>query len=221
MAPDDTHEPPQDPAQRRLAYDPDAGFINDLNALERETEDSHIVVGDVEHILAGKGFATLILILALPFVQPIPTPGLSVPFGVAIILLGLRLTVGSSAGLPAFVRRREINSELVKKLIVAARAVFARVERLFRRRLLRLLLPPFRNVAGVSIMLCGLAMCLPLPPVVLFSNSLPAIGAILICLGIIERDGLFVLVGHMFAIATWIYFGFWWEAVKYAWSQLF
>jgi hypothetical protein len=43
----------------------------------------------------------------------------------------------------------------------------------------------------------------------------------LICLGIIERDGLFVLAGHGFAVATWIYFAFWWEAVHYAWIQLF
>lgn len=199
----------------------DEGFIGDLRALERETADEQIIVGDVEHILAGRGFATLILILALPFVQPIPVPGLSVPFGLAIIALGLRLALGSKAGLPGFVRRRAIDPSLMRKMIAAARAVFARVERLFRRRLLGLLIPPFRNLAGLSIMASGLAMSLPLPPVVLFSNSLPSIATILICLGIIERDGLFVLLGHALAVATWIYFSFWWDAVRYALMQIF
>lgn len=204
----------------RLPNDPDEGFVSDLRALEVEAEDDVVRVGDIEPILAGRGFATLILILALPFVQPIPIPGLSVPFGIAIIALGLRLALGSVAGLPRFVKRREIDAGTFRKLLAGARRVFAKLERFFARRLTVLLRPPLLNLAGVSLMASGLAMCLPLPPVILFSNSLPAIAAILICLGLIERDGLFVAAGHAVAVATWVYFAFWWEVVKLTFQHL-
>ena len=57
---------------------------------------------------------------------------------------------------------------------------------------------------------------MPLPPVVLFSNGLPAFGVLLLCLGWIERDGLFALSGHLIAFGTWIYFATWWEVLKLA-----
>jgi hypothetical protein len=94
-------------------------------------------------------------------------------------------------------------------MIEVARKIFAKIEKLFRRRLSALVIPPGHNMAGIALMANGVALALPLPPVILFSNGLPAMSVFLICLGLLERDGLLVLLGHGFAVLTWLYFGFW------------
>jgi len=195
-------------------------FTADLDAIETLVKAHRVKVEEIERVLDGRGFASLALILSLPFVQPIPLPGLSMVFGVAIMALGLRLVLGRAGGLPQWVRRREIDGVTLQKMIHGARKIFAYVERFFKPRLALALRPPLESFVGLGIMLSGFAMTLPLPPVVLFSNSLPAWAIICLCLGYLERDGLVVVLGHVVALATWVYYAFWWEAVKLAWSSV-
>ena len=149
-------------------------FTADLDAIETLVKASRVKVEEIERVLDGRGFASLALILSLPFVQPIPLPGLSMIFGLALMALGLRLVFGRAGGLPEWVRRREIDGLTLQKMILGARKIFAYVERFFRPRLPLLLRPPLESFVGLGIMLSGFALTLPLPPVVLFSNSLPA-----------------------------------------------
>jgi hypothetical protein len=160
------------------------------------------------------------LIFALPFVQPIPVPGLSIIFGAVIIALGLKTSFGAHGKLPEFVRSKVLQPQNVQKMARGGQKIFSKLERLFRPRCLALTAPPWTQIAGLSLILCGIALALPLPPVILFSNSLPAIAVIFICLGLLERDGLFVVGGHLFAVGTWVYFGFWWELIWFALTHL-
>lgn len=176
--------------------------------------EEQISVGEIERVLDGRSFASICLVLCIPFIQPIPLPGLSVALGVAMIALGLRLAFGTAGGLPQFIKRQRINTRTLHKILQIATRLFTHAERLFKPRYTLLLRPPFLNLIGVSIMCCGVALSLPLPPVILFSNSLPAWGVICLALGYLERDGLVITLGHILAVATWIYFAFWWEAVQ-------
>ena len=196
-------------------------FTADLDAIETLVKTHRVKVEEIERVLDGRGFASLALILSLPFVQPIPLPGLSMVFGVALMALGLRLVLGRSGGLPHWVRRRDIDGATLQKMIHGARKIFAYVERFFKPRLALALRPPLESFVGLGIMLSGFAMILPLPPVVLFSNSLPAWAIICLCLGYLERDGLVVVMGNVLSLATWVYYlPFVWEAVKLAWSSM-
>ena len=195
-------------------------FTADLDAIETLVKTHRVKVEEIERVLDGRGFASLALILSLPFVQPIPLPGLSMVFGVAFMALGLRIVLGRAGGLPHWIRRREIDGITLQKMVHGARKIFAYVERFFKPRLALALRPPLESLVGLGIMLSGFAMILPLPPVVLFSNSLPAWAIICLCLGYLERDGLVVVIGHVVALATWVYYALWWEAVKLAWSSV-
>jgi hypothetical protein len=208
-----------DAAQKEI-FSEHQGFNQDLDILAHQATGEKISVGRIEDILQGRGFATLCMILSMPFVQPIPLPGLSVILGAAIAILGLRLTTGRPGGLPQYFKRREINTVSLKKVVHGARKIFSYVERLFKPRLTFMFQPPLLNFIGVSIVTSGIALSLPLPPVVLFSNSLPAWGIILLCLGFMERDGLAILLGHALAVGTWIYFSFCWDVVIYAIQQI-
>ena len=40
-----------------------------------------------------------------------------------------------------------------------------------------------------------------------FANTLPAIGIILLCLGLAERDGVLILLGYLVSIVSGLYIG--------------
>jgi hypothetical protein len=46
---------------------------------------------------------------------------------------------------------------------------------------------------------------LPLP--IPFSNSIPAWAVVLLATGMMEKDGLCVLLGHAAALGTWLFIG--------------
>jgi len=74
---------------------------------------------------------------------------------------------------------------------VLERAVHAadRFEHLVRPRLLALTATPLVNsLNGIALVVAVLVLMAPLP-LVPFANTLPAIGVILLCLGMAERDG--------------------------------
>jgi len=61
------------------------------------------------------------------------------------------------------------------------------------------------RLIGLSIVIAGLGLMLPLP--IPFSNSIPAWAVVLLAIGMIEKDGLCVLLGHLTAIPTWAFIG--------------
>lgn len=199
---------------------PTGSFTQDLEAIRQQATGEKISLAEIEAILQGRGFATINLILCIPFIQPIPLPGVSIIFGLAVMALGMRLALGRSTALPEFVTKRQIDTENLRRISEGAIKLFSYVDRLFKPRLGFMLTPPLLSLVGVSIVLSGLALSLPLPPVILFSNSLPAWAVILLCLGLLERDGLVIAIGHCIALATWLYFAFWWEAVKFGFETL-
>ena len=141
--------------------------------------------------------------------------------GSGIIILGLRLTLGSAnSGVVQFISKREIDAETLLKIVGGARHVFSYVEQVFKPRLGFMLKPPFLNGLGFSIVVSGIALSLPLPPVILLSNALPAWAIILLCLGYLQRDGVVILGGHLLTVGTWCYFAIWWEAIKFGFQSL-
>lgn len=187
------------PPPRRLS--------TDLKEILHEAKGQAITIRELEQILQGRGFALFILLLSLPFVFPIAIPGLSVPFGLVIMFMGTRIALGMKPSLPQFVLRREIKYALLEKIVNVGLRLCARMEKLVRPRMHFLQRwPGMINCIGASIASGGLLLCLPLPPLIPFSNAIPAIAVVLLTAGMAERDGLLVLFGHIANVAAWIYF---------------
>jgi hypothetical protein len=173
----------------------------DLEALRARLTDASLSIGDLESSLKGRGFAMLLMLLALPFCL-LPIPGLSMPFGVAVFLIGGRLTLGQQPWLPEFIRKIRFPAERLQKLLSGAIRLARAIEKLARPRMRFLQTwPGMTNLIGFGITMAGLLLLLPLP--IPFSNTLPAWSVVLLTAGMIERDGLLVLVGHLLAVASW------------------
>ena len=67
----------------------------------------------------------------------------------------------------------------------------ARAERLLRPRVLALSSPPMEYFVGGVCLLLAIVLVLPVP----LGNMLPALAISLLALGVLERDGLWILAG--------------------------
>ena len=91
--------------------------LADLQAMSAQRP---VTLREVIATLRGRAYTLLLILLALPFCQPIPLLGLSTPFGLAIALIALRLALGQRPWLPKSLQRRELTAAFFSKLIGAA-----------------------------------------------------------------------------------------------------
>ena len=168
-----------------------------------------MTLGELEDILQGRGFGMFLLLLALPFTFPIAVPGLSVPFGIVIMIIGLRIALGRKPSLPGFILRRPIKYALLEKIILLGLKLSTKLEKVVKPRMHFLQRwPGMINLIGLGIASGGLLLSLPLPPLIPFSNTIPALAVLFLTAGMIERDGLLVLIGHCVNVLAWAYFAF-------------
>src|ERR1700756_824633 len=177
----------------------------DLETLQGRVKDKSLTLAELKQALKGRGSAMLLILLALPFCF-IAIPGLSTPFGIAICLIGGCLAMGREPWLPPFVMRRRLSTTRLAQLLTGAVRLARQLEKFVRPRLAFLRTGPgMLRLNGLGIVIASLGLMLPLP--IPFSNSIPAYAVVLLALGMMEDDGLCVLLGHLTAIATWVFIG--------------
>src|ERR1700746_3222089 len=177
----------------------------DLEMLHAQVKGKSLTLAELKEALKGRGSAMLLILLALPFCF-IAIPGLSTPFGIAICLIGGCLAMGREPWLPPFVMRRRLSTTRLAQLLTGAVKLARQLEKFVRPRLAFLRTGPgMLRLIGLGIVIASLGLMLPLP--IPFSNSIPASAVVLLALGMMEDDGLCVLLGHLTAIATWVFIG--------------
>ncbi|KXU34966.1 hypothetical protein AXK12_06255 [Cephaloticoccus capnophilus] len=163
-----------------------------------------VTLCEVIATLRGRAYVLVVILFALPFVTPIPLPGLSTPLGLVIGFIALRQSLGLRPWLPKSWQRRELPAGFFKKTFTIAGRVIAWLERVLRPRLAWVSRPALAQQAhAVVILICAIILLLPLP--IPFSNTFPAWAILLIASGNLERDGLFILLGYIASIAGLLY----------------
>jgi len=147
-------------------------------------------VGELVDLAADGGFGFLIGILTL---IAIPFFGLSTPFGLAIALVGLQMIIGRhTPWLPARARRRDLKMTMLDRV----RGILARRTRWLARSTRRrweILISTRLVGLGIVILALGLALPLPIPG----SNLIFLIPIFVYSVGLLERDGVWVAIGHL------------------------
>ena len=197
MNPSAPPSPPPAPAR--------ATFSQELRELAERFAERPVCLGDILETSQGRGFNLLLVLIALPFLTPIPMPGFSIPFGLVVAVIGARLALGQKPWLPQKLLLHKLPPRLFAKLLKAASRVVKWLEFFLRPRLFLMNdHVVFRRVAGVLIALSGLFLLAPLP--IPFTNSLPAATVLLLAAGALERDGLAFLAGCALFVVTAAYF---------------
>jgi hypothetical protein len=173
----------------------DRRLADDLDALLKHADGKPISVGEVMQVLSDRGHAVLILLLAGPFVF-IPIPGLSTAFGLALIILGGCVMLGVKPWLPNFICRRQIRYELLTKIVHGVERVLKWVEKIAKPRLGFMTHRGMNWASGLTLISLAFLFALPIP--IPGNNIPPALGMVIVAFGLLERDGLLVLVGHAY-----------------------
>ena len=192
----DPGDPPRDPAPQQPA------FSDELRTLAESFKEHPVCLAEILDATKGRGFHLLLIFISLPFTTPIPMPGISIPFGLVIALIGARMALGRRPWLPQKLLLRKLPAGFLAKLLATTSRVVGFLERFLRPRL-DFLHSQFiyRSLAGFFIAVCGLCMMLPLP--VPFSNGLPAATVLVLSASALARDGVFFIVGCViFAVTT-------------------
>ena len=145
-------------------------------------------------ILAGESiFGFLFVILALPSALPIPAPGYSIPFGIAMFILAVQMIVGRDRPwLPAKMMSGSMSLEKVQGVVKQGIPWLQKIEALTKPRLTSICTSmPGRLIIGMAIALMSVSMMIPIPG----TNTLPAIGIFVTGFGLVEDDGAISLLG--------------------------
>jgi hypothetical protein len=168
-----------------------------LASLAQDTQRTRISIGDLLAALGDRALGALLFVFAFPNVLPTP-PGTSSILGIPLVVLAAQLAFGRTPWLPGVIARRSMSHPDFVALVGRIGPWLARAERLLRPRLTALALPPMEYAVGVVCLVLALVVMLPLP----LGNVLPALAISLLALGILERDGLWVLAGLVAAAAS-------------------
>lgn len=161
-----------------------------LHALAQDESRDRIAVGDLLASLGDRALAALLFVFAVPNVLPVP-PGTSTILGAPLVFLAAQLAFGFRPWLPAVISRRTMTRTDFATLVRRIGPWLARAERLLRPRVVVLASPPMEYVVGLLCLLMAIVLVLPVP----LGNMLPALAISLFALGILERDGLWILAG--------------------------
>lgn len=180
-------------------------FSLELRELIIRFDDRPVRLAEVLEATQGRGYHLLLVLIALPFVGPIPLPGFSIPFGFAVTLVGARLALDQKPWLPERLLQRELPPHFLGKVINAASRIMQGLEFFLRPRLRFVRQHAiFERIAGLLIAISGLMLMLPFP--LPFSNSLPAWTVLLLAAGTLGRDGLFFFAGCVSFATSVAYF---------------
>jgi len=165
-----------------------------------------ITLREVIVTLSGRVHTLLLLILALPFCQPVPLPGLSTFFGTIIALIGLRLCFRLEPWFPARLLDRKFSPRTLGRVLTSTKRLVRALEVMLRPRWSFLVeWTLMHHLYGAMICVCGVFLLLPLP--VPLSNTLPALAIVLLAAAMFERDGLVGLLGIIVFALALVFFG--------------
>lgn len=158
-------------------------------------------------LIGEQGLLLFCVFLGVPFLLPVAIPGTSTLFGVLLILVGAGVTMNRVPWLPERLLKRPLQTSHVASALTKAASISRRFEHLIRPRWLQLTDgATLGRFNGVMLVFAALLLMAPLPGIPL-TNTIPAVGIILLAIGMAERDGAAVVAGYLAIALSTIYIG--------------
>ena len=158
-----------------------------------EPRDEKVTLSDILTLTGERVFGFLLVILSLPSALPVPAPGYSIPFGIAMFFLAIQLVIGRDRPwLPDKLLQGSMKLETVQKFLNMGLPWVKRIENVTKPRIAYLCTSiPGKIILGCAIALMSISMMIPIPG----TNTLPAIGIFVTAFGLLEDDGVICIAG--------------------------
>ena len=169
-----------------------AGLLNDL------PDDEPMSIKSVLDKLDGRAFGLLLFAIAVPNCIP-NIPGISTIFGLLLIAPGMQMIFGSGkVWLPKQISERKFDPRSIKTGIEKAIPILQKLEKFIRPRLEFLTVKPFTILLGIEVLILAGILILPIP----FANMVPGLAVAMIALGLLQKDGLLVLIANIIFVLS-------------------
>ncbi|MGG6264833.1 exopolysaccharide biosynthesis protein [Leptolyngbya sp. AN03gr2] len=168
-----------------------------LQNLLRQHSGETIRLGELIQSLGSRAFGPTLLICALPEALPLPIAGVSAIIGTPLLIFSVQLLLGySSPRLPKWLSNRTFRRKDFEKAVREILRYLHRFEKVIRPRWQFATTSIVERWLGLLFVVLAVVIMLPIP----FGNFLPAIAIVTISLGLIEADGVLVVVGSIAAV---------------------
>lgn len=168
-----------------------------------------LTLHDIVEAVGPDSLMLLTIFLSLIFLVPVSIPGVSTAFGLAIVLIGLTRTFQRKPWLPQRIARRRLAAAPLRAGLQRATVWLHRIDRLSRPHRWPWLSShgPATLCNNLALVFAGLLLMMPFG-LIPFSNTLPALAVIFLSAGMMQRDGLALLLGYAAVCLTLLYFAF-------------
>lgn len=183
-----------------------------LVAIAEADDRDRISVGDLLEALKRRALGALMFIFAIITALPMP-PGVSAVVGAPLVFLSAQLMLGMNAWLPRIITDRSLSRVDFHRVVRAASPWLARAEGIMRPRFEFLARRPVVHVMGLVAFVMALLVLLPIPG----ANMAPSVAICIIALGLLERDGVWIVLGALVGIvSTVVVAAIYWVLITWA-----
>jgi hypothetical protein len=166
-----------------------------------------VTLAEIRDRVGQDGLLLFTALLTLVFLVPVSIPGVSTVFGSAILLIGICRLLGRNLWLPRRIAQRVLPSDKLRAGLSRGSIWLHRLERISRPHRMNWLTADgaISTVNNCAIITGAVLLMAPFG-LIPFSNTLPALALLFFTIGLLQRDGLCILLGHLSNVATVIYF---------------
>jgi hypothetical protein len=187
-----------------------------LHRFAEESKTRPLSIGEAMDSIDEAAYSFVAVILALPFLQPIPTGPLSVIGGLAFAVLGWQLLRGHETPvLPERLRQAQMSEKVWRILIAVCLKILGACRKFTRPRLTQLVSGvKGQKIGGAILLSAGLLMAIPFG-VLPFNNTLPALAILFYGFAELENDGVMIIISIFWLVVTVAYFSAFFIALWY------
>lgn len=156
-------------------------------------------------LLDQDGHSLLLIFLCLPYLQPLPLPGLSLPLSVIKMVVAWQLYKRRPPVLPKKFEELKLTPQQVEKIVEVAYKVQNFLNRFLRTRAQHLFhSQTIRKLNIVVFIGCAFLLALPMP--IPLSNTIPAIPILIMAFAYLEEDGWAMVVSWICSVLALSFF---------------
>lgn len=167
-----------------------------------------ITLSELIHRVGNDGLLILVALLTLVFLIPVSIPGVSTVFGAAILLISVSRLLRRSLWIPSTLEHRVIGTRKLRPLLRKALSWLKKIETVSRPNRMGWLAADgaVGTLNSLALILGAVLLMMPFG-LIPFSNTFPAVAILFLAIGLLQKDGVSVLLGHVSNVVTIIYFG--------------
>ncbi len=176
-------------------------------------DDPKLYLGELVNAFGERGFGALMLFFGLLNIAIGIIPGTTTILGAPLLLMGLQLAIRQDQlWLPRWALRRWIERETYRTGVQKVLARFKQVERLSKPRLSIMTSELSEVLIGIATVLLSIILVLP----IWGGNLVPALIISTFGFGLMQRDGIVVLIGWAGVAGVCLFIWLAWELVSRA-----